>query len=201
MQRWAAAIALVAVALTGCGGGDKRADAEEPEGMYTVDIVDASFPVRQRLADQTSMDITVRNADSKRVPNVAVTIESAEGAAPASPFGQASSQTGLADPSRPIWVVDAAPRGGTTAYTNTWSLGPLQSGQSKTFSWRVTAVKPGTHTVRYKVAAGLGGKAKAQLAGGQRPVGSFTVNIDRKPANQRVDDAGNVVPEGRRTAP
>ncbi len=199
MRRWPAAIALGAVALTGCGGGDKRADAEEPEGMYTVDIVDASFPARQRLADQTSMDITVRNADSKRLPNVAVTIESAQGSPPASPFGQASSQTGLADPSRPVWIVEAGPRGGTTAYTNTWSLGPLDSGQSKTFTWRVTAVRPGMHTVRYRVAAGLGGKAQAQLAGGQRPVGSFTVSIDRKPANERVDDAGNVVPSRRRS--
>ena len=38
---------------------------------------------------------------------------------PFAAFAEASEQPGLADPSRPVWVVDDGPTGGTTAYTNT----------------------------------------------------------------------------------
>jgi hypothetical protein len=200
-----AGAAALALAAAGCGGESKRQDADERVGIYTLEIVRASFPSTQRLADKSRFQITVRNADNKTLPNVAVTIESGSGAAPgagggggsgapAAAFAYAESQPGLADPSRPIWIVDSGPVGGTTAYTNTWALGPLRPGEEKTFIWNVTAVKAGQHTVRYKVAAGLTGKAKTQLAGGQAPEGSFTVDISGAPANTRVDDSGRVVP-------
>jgi hypothetical protein len=189
-----AGAAALALAVAGCGGGEKsRQDADERAGIYTLEIVRASFPSTQRLADKSRFEITVRNADNKTLPNVAVTIEPAAGAQPAQAFAQADSQEGLADPSRPIWIVDSGPVGGTTAYTNTWALGPVRPGEEKTFTWNVTAVKSGQHTVRYKVAAGLTGKAKTQLAGGQAPEGSFTVDVSGAPANARVDDSGRVV--------
>jgi hypothetical protein len=189
----------ISLAAPGCGG-DKRTDANERKGDYTLEIVKAEFPRSQRLADKSRFEITVRNADNKTLPNVAVTIEPAAGAQPAQAFGQADPQQGLADPSRPLWIVDSGPVGGTTAYTNTWALGPLRPGEEKTFTWNVTAVKAGQHTIRYRIAAGLSGKAKARLAGGQAPEGSFTVDVSGRPADTRVDDSGRVVTNPSSTA-
>ena len=179
-------MALGVVALTaGCGGGNARQDADEPRGTWNVEVVEAEFPSSQRLARQETMRIRVRNADDRAVPNVAVTVEG---------FSRRSEQPGLADPTRPVWILDNGPRGGTTAYTNTWALGTIPPGGEKTFEWRATPVRAGTHRLTYRVAAGLDGKAKAQLEGGEAPEGSFSVNVDRKPARSRVDpDTGDVV--------
>ena len=40
---------------------------------------------------------------------------------------------------------EAAPKGGETAYVDTWALGPLSPGQERTFRWGVTAVRPGKY--------------------------------------------------------
>ena len=66
-----------------------------------------------------------------------------------------------------MWVVDEGPKGGDSAATNTWALGRLEAGGTKTFRWKVTAVQPGSYTINYRVSPGLNGKAK--LAGGARP--------------------------------
>jgi hypothetical protein len=139
------------------------------------------------------MSIRVRNADSKEAPNVAVTVEtdpSKPGAGTAA-FGQHVADTRLSDTGRPIWVVDTGPEGGESAATNTWALGRLQPGKTKEFRWRVTAVQPGSYTIKYRISPGLDGRAK--LAGGGRTDGSFKVRIEDKPVPARVDDDGNVV--------
>ena len=179
-------VAVAAVAFAGCGGGTRQ-DANEPSGMFRVDIVRASFPAKQRLAEPQRFVITVRNAGSKAVPNVAVTVDS---------FATRSEQAGLADPSRAVWIVDDGPRGGDTAYVNTWALGRLAPGQTKRFVWRVTAVQPGTHTVKWQVAAGLNGKARAVLDDNQAPAGSFTVDISSRPAQSHVNPATGEVVRG-----
>jgi hypothetical protein len=190
--RWTVVAAgLGALALAGCGGGTRQ-DANEPSATYTVNVVKASFPQSQRIAGQVRMDITVNNAGGKSIPNIAVTIEGADGAAPAQAFGANDPQVGLADTSRPIWIVDRGPHGGDTAYVNTWTLGRLRPHQEATFTWYVTPTVAGTHTVRYRVAAGLNGKAKAQLAGGGAPAGTFTVAVSAKPAGVKVSPNGDV---------
>ena len=186
-------VAALAFAGAGCGGGSERQDADEPEGEYRLEIVDADFPAKQKIAERTDLKLTVRNADTKAVPNVAVTIQTepeTPGGAPGS-FAQSRDDEGLADPSRPIWIVDRGPEGGETAYTNTWALGRLEPGQEKTFEWRVTAVKAGDYQVGYKVSPGLDGKAK--LAGGIEGDGVFMVNIDDEPSDARVADDGKTV--------
>jgi len=67
--------ALGVLLVGGCGGGGERQDADEKRGNWTVDIVDASFPERQRLAEQSELRLRVRNADSEPMPNLAVTVE------------------------------------------------------------------------------------------------------------------------------
>ena len=186
-------VAALALAGGACGGGGERQDADEPEGQYQLEIVDAKFPAKQKIAERTTMKIEVRNADTKAAPNVAATIKldaGQEGEASGS-FAQSRDDEGLADPSRPVWVVDRGPEGGESAYTNTWSLGRLEPGQSKTFEWRVTAVKAGDYKINYTISPGLDGKAT--LAGGAKADGVFTVKVDGKPSDARIADDGKTV--------
>jgi hypothetical protein len=183
-RRFAVVAGLAAVVLAGCGGGERQ-DADEPSGTFQVDVVRASFPTKQHLAQPERFVIAVRNTGDQAVPNVAVTVSS---------FAERSEQAGLADPERAVWIIDSSPSGGQTAYTNTWALGRLPPGQTRRFVWRVTAVKAGTHTVKWQVAAGLNGKAKATLAGNRAPAGSVTVDVSAKPAQAHVDPkTGKVV--------
>jgi hypothetical protein len=180
------AAGLAALAVAGCGGGERQ-DAAEPSGTFEVDVVSATFPTKQHLAQRERFVIAVRNSGQKTVPNVAVTVSS---------FAERE-QAGLADSQRAVWIIDDSPRGGQTAYTNTWALGRLAPGQTRRFVWRVTAVQSGTHTVKWQVAAGLNGKAKATLSGNRAPAGSVTVDVSDKPGQARVDPkTGKVVREG-----
>lgn len=179
---------LAAVALAGCGGGERQ-DANEPSETFRVAVVRASFPTKQHLAQPERFVIAVRNTGRETVPNIAVTVNS---------FAERSEQAGLADPERAVWIVDSSPSGGQTAYIGTWALGRLAPGQTRRFVWRVTAVKAGTHTVKWQVAAGLNGKANATLAGNRAPAGSVTVDVSEKPAQAHVDpETGKVVRDGQ----
>jgi hypothetical protein len=173
----AVSTAFVGAGLAGCGG-DEGQDANERSGTYRVEVVGATFPSHQSVAEQSEMTLSVRNADRKTVPNLAITISS---------FAQAVQDTRLADPERPAWIVDHDPSGARSAYANTWALGPLKPGEERTLTWRVTAIETGTHTVRYVVGAGLNGKAKAQTPAGGQPEGRFEVFIEGKPPKSRVD--------------
>lgn len=169
-----------ALLVSGCGGGERQ-DADEPSGTFKVDV-SASFPTEQRLARQEQMVVEVRNTDSKAIPNVAVTIQPG--------FSTRSNRADLADPNRPVWIIDDGPVGGGTAYTNTWALGELAAGQSKKFVWKVTPVRSGSYEVEYRVSAGLDGKAKAD----GDTAGTFNVSVSNKPAQARVDpETGAVI--------
>ena len=175
----------------GCGGD--RQDADEAEGSFRLEVVDASFPARQSIAEPVTMKIRVRNDASKAAPNVAVTVET-KGATPDSgpvAFAQSRSDPRLADPNRPVWVLDEEPGGGTSAYSNTWTLGRLGAGEEKTFEWRLTAAESGEYSLSYKVSPGLDGKA--ELADGSKADGSFAVKIADEPVPARVNDDGEVV--------
>jgi hypothetical protein len=187
------AVALVCAALgvAGCGGG--RQDSDEPKGEYTLSVEKASFPARQTMAQTSTMRLTVRNTDDRELPNLAVTVETEPGAKGQAPtaFGQAGTDTRLADPNRPVWIIDREPENGQSAYTNTWAMGPMSPGETKDVIWRLTAVRPGTYTVNYRIAPGLNGKAVA--ANGQKVNGSFDVTISDQPVPAHVNDKGQVV--------
>lgn len=183
-KRGIAIVGLVPLAAltAGCGGGERQ-DKHEPSGNFAVEVTRASFPAKQTLAEPTKLSIQVKNTDSKPLPNVAVTVDS---------FSKATNEPGLADPNRPVWIVDQGPVGGDTAYVNTWALGALAPGATRTFTWKVTAIQPGTQTVRYRISPGLTGKAK--VADANKTSGSFTVAISRRPAQARVNpDTGAVI--------
>ena len=216
-----AAVTLAALALaslaSACGGGGERQDADEPSGNYQVEVVKAAFPERQRLADTLDLQLKIKNADDQTVPNLAVTIWTGDTKAgvTATGSGQGSfnvpvDQPGLANPNRPVWILahkypklltspaeaeqlDRAPSAGAAAaQTDTFQFGPLRAGESKDIVWRVTAVRVGTYTVHYEVAAGLAGKAKAVTAQGRPVKGQFVATISRKPPPSCVNDAGEV---------
>jgi hypothetical protein len=201
----AAGAASIALLIAGCGG--TRQDAHEPSGNFHVSIVKASFPRHQTIAAPTTLSLVVRNDDTRSVPNLAVTVTTSSatsgtsgvskygsyGAAPIG-FNYVSTQPGLTNPLRPVWIldnvtIDNVPSTGITAYNATWTVGPLAAGATRKFVWQLTPVKTGAWTVGYRVAAGLNGKAKTQprFVGG-----SFTVDISSKPAQAIVTASGKV---------
>jgi hypothetical protein len=192
MRVWVAS-AVACLALAGCGSD--RQDANEPEGEFALEVVEATFPERQTTAQHATMRIAVRNIDDRELPNLAVTIntETPGGGDPAAAFATASTDPRLADPGRPIWIVDRGPSGGDNAASNTWAVGPVFPGQTREVEWRLTAVRPGNYTVNYSVSPGLHGRAVP--ANGQDTTGSFQVRISDEPVPARVNAKGEVVRE------
>jgi hypothetical protein len=178
------ALALAALALAGCGGGERQ-DAGAPSGAFQLDVVRASFPPRQSVGQSTSLQLEVENTGDRGVPQLAVTVRTrgrgTRGAASA--FGQASDAPDLADAARPVWIVDQGPRGGDSAYTDTWAVGPLGDGATRTLRWRVTAMVPGRYTVLWRLAPALAGDA--ELTGDGRTAGAFRVRIGDAPVGAR----------------
>src|SRR6478736_6609247 len=111
-----AGLACAVVFAAGCGSSGPRQDASEPSGSYKVEVVSAKFPAKQSLAQRSRMLISIKNVDTKTIPNIAVTVKD---------FDKRSTDPGLADPRRPLFVVNTGPRGGETAYVGTSALGPL----------------------------------------------------------------------------
>lgn len=188
-----------ALALSACGSGSQQS-AGEPSASFGMRVLRASFPRAQAVARAATLELEVQNTGSHAVPNVAVSIDS---------FNYTSHYPHLADDKRPIWAIERGPGGsphppvetqevslpgnGTTADVNTWALGRLASGQTRTFTWKLVAVKPGEHTISYRLAAGLAGKAKAVARRGSLH-GSFAVSVAPAPTTTHVDpQTGKVV--------
>lgn len=171
------------VLLAGCGGEDQSAG--EAAGSYQVDVVRTSFPREQHLAQQGSFVVEVRNAGKRAIPDLAVTLQGLTGRA---------TQPELADRNRPVWVVDEGPANATTAYVDTWAVGRVAPGGTRRFVWRLTATTPGEHHLRWRVGAGLTGRAQAVTRSGDAPEGEVVVRVSPQPADSSVDpDTGKVV--------
>ncbi len=198
---------LLGALASGCGESERN--AREVKGVYSVEVLRAHFPARQQVAHDTRLALIVRNAGAKTIPNVAVTLDS---------FYYTSTYPKLSSKKRPVWIVNTGPGatatappvqtqevnppgGGETAYVNTWALGPLAPGRSKRFTWKVTPVKAGLHTVHYVVAAGLDGKAVTRLARGGRPLGRFVALIAPKPRATHVNPETGQIAAGPNPAP
>jgi hypothetical protein len=199
----------LSAAVSGCGGSEQNAG--EPRGSFPVRIVQASFPVVQAISHKTRLVLKVRNAGTRTLPNVAVTMDS---------FSYVSTYPGLSANQRPVWIVDEGPGtiprrlvqtqtvdppgSGQTAFVNTWALGPLAPGSTRTFVWRVTPVKAGLHRIDFIVNAGLNGRAHARVSRmgaleseGGLPVGHFNVAIAGRPRQRYVNPETGHVTVGR----
>ena len=208
----AVVLAVAPVALAACGGGGPRQDASEPGHTFPV-LVQATFPTSQRLSEHSHMVVSVRNIGTKTIPNVAVTITDPPWGTDVQPFGVKFDQPDVAYKSRAVWIVDQPPgacgfscQGGgngsaATGYANTWALGALKPGATATFDWGLTAVQAGHFSVAYRVAAGLNGKARAELDGGAAAEGHFDVAISRAPESAYVDNNGKLVEPNQTALP
>jgi hypothetical protein len=192
---------LAVLALAGCGGNNERQDKNEPEGDFKVEVVEASFPQKQKLAKRSELVIVVRNSDSKDIPNVSVTMHGLD---------YRKDDPDLADQRRPQFVVNGkfkqfgniedaqaqTPNGvENPTYVDTWSLGPLKPGESKEFKWDVTAVQAGSYKLSYEIAAGLDGKARAIDESGEAPKGVFAGTVsDAAPQTKIAADGKTIVP-------
>ena len=190
-----AALVLAAGAIGACGGG-QRQDAGAPSGAFAVDVTRASFPARQSLARPSILRLAVRNTGARAVPNLAVIVATdppRAGQAP-SAFATWIAGAGLADPRRPVWVLDRGPRGGDTAYVDTWAFGALPRGATRIVTFRVTAARAGRWRLTWRVAPALEGDVR--LTGGGRTRGAFRVTITDAPVDSRVGPRGVVVRRG-----
>jgi hypothetical protein len=190
-RRRLAVLVVSTLAFAGAGCGGERQDADAPSGQFDVEVTGASFPAEQRISEPATLKLEVANRGDRAVPNLAVTVETAprkEGQAPTA-FAQDRDDPGLADASRPVWILDEGPAGGDSAYANTWAVGALGKGQSRTVEWKLTAIAAGRYTVAWRIAPSLEG---GELAGG-RTKGEFAVTISDEPVPARVDGEGDVV--------
>jgi hypothetical protein len=196
------AVAACALAIGACGGGGERQDEGEPEGDFPIEVTTAKFPNRQLLAAPTDLRLGVENTGDEAIPNLAVTIYIEESADDS--FSVRLQQPGLANPNRPVWVLEetyprlageSRPPGSSpadVAATNTYAFGELEPGDNREMVWKVTPVKGGTYAVNYEIAAGLNGNAKAVTEDGSDASGEFVVTISTKPPQATVNEAGKV---------
>jgi hypothetical protein len=207
-----APVCLGALAVTGCGSGPRQ-DASEPNANFPVQVISASFPAKQRLATTSNMTVVVRNPGPQRIPIVSVTVKCPGTGPNADPggFTYKTSFPGVADSARPRFVINTVPtrtprqydKGRldplerSSAYVDTYPLGPLDAGRTVTFVWSVTAVKSGPYRICYRVNAGLSGKARAVPVGaGERIDGQFSGTIAQKPPQAHIGPDGKTVVEG-----
>ena len=220
-----ALLCAAALVAAGCGGGSRQ-DEDEPKGEFPVDVVSATFPQEQKLAKDSKMQIVVRNTGTKKIPVISVTVEcpgqkrkqsddrsAGSGGSPSGAgsqgggFNYRTTFPGVADPSRPQFVVNTIPtrkpreydRGRldplerSSAYVSTFPLGELAPNRQATFTWDVTAVKAGPYKICWRVNAGLDGKAKAVPSAGGTVTGQFTGTVSDEAPDSRIADDGHTV--------
>jgi hypothetical protein len=151
------AVALMAVGVASCGGGERQ-DANEPEGDFPVQILNANFPNKQKLAQNTNLTLTVANAGDEEIPDLAITIFTTSNASTSASsssragtntsgttttaasqelpqaqgsFSVRSEQEGLAIPFRPVWILE---QGFPKLAGQTASAG-AEAAQTDTFSF------------------------------------------------------------------
>ena len=137
------------------------------------------------------MRIDVTNSGTRPLPNVSVslTTDSAGTSAPA--FAKPSSQQGLAQAYKAVWIIDEGPVNGASAFSNTWTLGKLPAGATKSFTWRVRPVRGGAFKIHWKVAPSTNG-GKAVLATGAPAEGVLAASIATNPPSATIDQSGQV---------
>lgn len=194
----------MAALLAACGGGSS-AD-KEAAGDYEVGVTAASFPSLQRLGQTSLLKLSFKNEGDKTVPNLVVyfTLAGKQGTSGSLPFGIHEQQTDLANPTRPVWVLaeyfpklasaSASEKGGSkTSDPKTFAFGPLKPGQTTAAVWKLSAVRQGKYTLRYRVGAGLGTQTTAKTASGVAPGGTFVAEITAQTPDTEVTDSGEIV--------
>lgn len=169
----AIAATLATVGLAACGD-DQQAKKSE---TVKVELVDARFAPLQKLAKQETMRITVRNPTDKPIEQITATVSPGDPAMSGSGFNTRSADPNVADPDRPIWVVEEAPKNGVTADPAVTRLGPIPAGESASFTWKLMPVRPGTWKVRWTIGGDLDNQVRVSDQQGNPITGTFPVRI------------------------
>lgn len=209
----ASGLAAVAVAALLAACGESSSD-KEPAGEFDVGVTAASFPSLQRLGQTSLLKLSFKNEGEKELPNLVVTfgIAGKQGSSASLPFGIYEQQAGLANHTRPVWVLaehfpklagSTAKGGASTSDPKTFSFGPLKAGGTTSAVWKLSAVRQGHYALRYSVGAGLGGETKAKTTNGVPPGGTFVADISAELPETEVTDSGEIVeiPAGGATKP
>ena len=214
-HRRIAALALALACATTLGACKKKVEEQDKEEIaadFPVKVLSASFPLDQRLSKDSQMRIVVQNAGRERVPEINVTVK-CPGPGLGGSFNTVVSDSDVADPERPQFIVntiptrhirkapplDPAPLERSSAFVDTYPLGPLEPNRTASFVWDVTAVKAGPYKLCWRVDAGFYGKAKAVAASDSPPIsGEFLGSVSNKAPNARVADDGHTVVTGNR---
>jgi hypothetical protein len=205
-QAIATGLAALAVAalLSACGGDDSSAEADEPTGTFPVKVTEASLPAVQRLGQTSLLRLGVKNTGDRTIPTLTVTftIAGEQGVNSSLPFGVRDPQPELAQPDRPVWVLEEGyprlfgspdPGGTTTASRKTFSFGSLDPGKAVKAVWKLSAVRAGKFTLLYSIEAGPSAKTKAETANGVAPGGSIAAEITERLPETEVTDNGEIV--------
>jgi hypothetical protein len=205
------AAVAVAVLLAACGGSPSD---KEATGEFEVGVSAASFPTLQRLGQTSLLKLSFTNEGEDEVPNLVVsfTLAGKRGATSSLPFGIYEPQAGLANHTRPVWVLaehfpklaGSTEKGGaSTSDPKTFAFGPLKAGGTTSAVWKLSAVRQGHYALRYSVGAGLSGESKAKTASGVPPGGTFVADITAATPETEVNDSGEIVeiPAGGTTKP
>lgn len=90
-----------------------------------------------------------------------------------------------------------ADTGDDPTYVDTYALGRLKPGETRRFRWSVTATEAGPYEIRWRLHAGLDGRARAVLAAGGIPRGRFIGAVERAAPSANVDFSDGETPVER----
>ncbi len=206
-----------ALLVVGCGAQPSQ-DEDEPAGEFPVRVEEVSFPEKQKLAKDSRLQIEVRNVGDETIADISVTVDGFDEDLQ-DPNDPGEVDPNVADPSRPVFVVDQSPvdflrsripvaeslvdrevnppYGRETAYVNTYSLGELAPKDTALFRWDLSAVKAGSYKLEYQVNVGLDGVAEAVSEGGEPLEGKIAgVVSDQSPAANVLSSDGETIVTG-----
>lgn len=167
-------------------------------------VTEARFPAVQELGQTSLLQLGIRNTGDRTVPGLSVTftIAGKRGVTSSLPFGVNDPQPELAQPDRPVWVLEESyprlsgssePGGASTANRKTFDFGELEPGETTKAVWKLSAVRAGKFTLLYTIDAGPSGDAKAETGNGVTPGGSFAAEITDSLPETEVTDDGEIV--------
>lgn len=159
---------FLAVAIAGCGSVSSAPD-EAAVKPVELKVSQAKFSkTDQRPGDDVTLSLTVTNAGSNPVGNLAIQLT---GLAETTLAGADETRVRTEKDDLPnsvkraAWFVDDAPLGGSYGDGNLYEGGRLEAGRSRTLRWRLSAQQPGTHELKYQVFAGLTDAAAKATSG------------------------------------
>lgn len=139
-------------------------------------ISEWKFAKRQPLGKPVKFVLTVRNVDSRDIPQLTVTVRGLK---------QFVAQAGAATKTRPVWALDEVNYGSVTPYdsatASTFNLGVLRAGQEKRYVLPLTPVRRGSHRVGYALSGDLYGNAKIVNEDNSPAANTRLVAIDPTP--------------------